>query len=637
MTIAAEKRDIIARIMAVPPEELEYSRIFRVIAGAGAGKSVLITELARLAADRSILFLSKSRNIADRARLSLPKSVRVQTLYSQALSFVDHRYRGKIKRQGGRVWSRVPIQAILASGYVATPREAAVARSAVEHWIYSTRPIPDESDIPSDVREELSKEGLARIVQGARAVATSQGNPDTDTIPLTYDFIIREWASARGVVRLHDSDSGESKELDPLSGASLVVLEEAQDCPPIVYSFLKRQRISLLMLGDPYQSLRAFSADEEAQLPFLGGITESKDSETMTLDGSFRFGDPIASLLNALTHYVAGDADRDRLKGLGKSSVFTPDRRGHMERMGFHYAYIGRSLSTVLREAVRLASQGADLAWVDGIWSYSILAFRDLMAIGMREAGIDPDATPTYQRHLRGLATLEDAHQHFTSQRDNHHLALVELCMELQGHMANYLKVIDQMIHQDSLRQEALKRNWRSAPSRHVTMTTTTRAKGSEFDRVVLSDDLVPPGLLKSGAMSPQRQASLHHLYTAISRAKYEVVIPAGLVEWITQMGFGHSRPALAMNQLTPEERVETPLWHPEFGPSPQILLEMVPDNRLRRAADTVTHFKPRFRGDPAGAVKRAFEEELSRQKKGRPSGPSALRAVLKGDRAKDE
>ena len=101
MTISAEKRDIIAKIIRVPSEELEYSRVFRIIAGAGVGKSVLITELARLAADRSILFLSSSRNIADRARLSLPKSVRVQTLYSQALSFVEHRYRSKMKRQGG--------------------------------------------------------------------------------------------------------------------------------------------------------------------------------------------------------------------------------------------------------------------------------------------------------------------------------------------------------------------------------------------------------------------------------------------------------------------------------------------------------------------------------------------------------
>lgn len=635
LTISAEKRDIIAKIMRVPPEELEYSRVFRIIAGAGVGKSVLITELARLAADRSILFLSSSRNIADRARLSLPKSVRVQTLYSQALSFVEHRYKSKMKRQAGRMWSRIPIRAIMQSGYVETTREAAAARAAVEQWIYSTRSTPDEGDIPAELKSELSKDSLARVVKGARSIATSQGNPDTDTIPLTYDFIIREWASARGVVRLYGQDGAEGKELDPLSGAGLIVLEEAQDCPPIVYSFLKRQRIALLMLGDRFQTLRPINVRDEEQHPFLSHDGGRENAETMTLDASYRFGQPIASLLNALTHYAAGDAERDRLRGLGKSSVFTPDRRGHMEKMGFHYAFIARSLSTVLREAVRLASQGAYIAWVDGISSYNIQAFRDLMAIGMREVGIDREATPTYLRHLRQFESLQDAHQHFTSQRDNHHLGLVELCMELQAHRANYLTVIDRMIHHDQRRQEALQRNWQNAPTRHVTMMTTTRAKGSEFDRVVVSDDLAPPGLLRSGPMSPQRQASLHHLYTAISRAKYEVVLPIGLVDWISGMGFGKNRPALAMNQLSPEDPVKTPLWHSEFGPSPQILLEMVPENRLRRAGTVPTLYKPRFNGDPAGSVKRAFEEELKRQKGESAKGPEALKVALRDARGK--
>lgn len=637
MTLSSNKRRAIKKITDSVGEG--GSSVFKIIAGAGVGKSVLITEIARNAADRSILFLSSSRNIVDRASISLPSNVAAGTLHSHALSRISSQYREKINAYGKKFSSTLSEQALISNGYVKTQPEAAAARAAFDSWVYSTRELPDRHDIPHSLAMELSAASLSVAITAARNVATEMADPRSTMTQLTYSFVIRLWATQAATfgddlspgIRASSRNSAANPRVD------IVVIEEAQDCPDIVYDHFNRQNTTILMLGDPYQTFRLshYNATGAASLGAFSTETNlSGRVEVIRLTETYRFGRPVASLLNALTHHIAGDADAHRLSAKGSSSIYGASRRGYLESQGVHYTFIARSVVTLLEESVYLARRGAHIAWVDGIASYNIGLFRDLVAIAMQEAGYPLDSCRAHDSRLSGLRSLTEAGQYFARAAHPDIYHLVALAGRLQTHGFNYLPIIDELIVSDSKRQQSMREDWSVPPHRHVTLVTSARSKGSEFDRVVIADDLAPLSLLNSsGALMAKAgyRVGFNHLYTALSRTKYELIIPESLAQWVSSMGFGTQLPPLDKNQLDSCDIRTSPLWHKEFGPSPQLLLEMDPDSRRKRkSASRECDFRPVFRESFAGGVKQMFEEELLSHQQQLARGPEALRKALR-------
>jgi hypothetical protein len=586
---------------------------------AGAGKSVVIVELARRLATSKILFLAQSRNVTDRARNTLPRNVTVKTIYEMAAQHVRLTHRDKLNGPGVlSSLTRERVKSVLAD---ATSSEIDRAIYVLQQFYKAPGSFPELKHIPRprsaapDWRFD-DKESM-QAVAVARDIWFSQCRQDPDSLPLTFDAVIKLWTlSTPETVRLDEFNR--TMTVTPLGDHDLVVLEEAQDSSEALLNFLARQPSSTIMFADPYQALTHGNlAIQQLRHPL------QQRAETVFMGESWRFGPSLASVLNALTE-KASHPTPQRITGMGLTNVYDTGQRLKWLSAGEHYTLIADQPASLFEYAYEVTSMGKEVAWIDGLSSYPIRLLLDLAILDERDA--QQRAAPGEMRietdWLRRCGTLDRARKHALARRD---FSTVGLCDFVQARRGEgLLNTIMTWMERDQDRQRAMVNNWQDAPHRDVTLTTVRRAKGHEFPRVVIGDDLVTDRLIAQWTIDFSTRRDLNRLYTALSRAQFDIAIPQTLLGHLADHGRVVAENSRPVDSPLPESG---PL-HPYFGAHRHTVLEMAPGFRHRRPTASRVAQKPHHRTSGQDEIRRKMEEGA------RASGASSLetlRSALKG------
>lgn len=604
--------------------ELNGGRVFSVPAVAGAGKSLMIVELARRNATQELLFLCQSRNIADRARRTLPGNITVRTFADAALGFLRL---AKPKKSALGIVKRHSIQDVLRVGPSGTSEQDARRALAILARFYaSASPHPEEGNLPEKADWSNWPGDVKAALQTARAAWFSQLKNEGDlALPMCFDALIKWWSLSHAVsVQCPDLDKQIVAAPIP-DKFDVIVVEESQLLSVGLLDFLARQRASIVFFGDGYQALRPGSSRLHHQQHLI-----YERAETLTLNDSHRFGPSVASICSSLAH-KAGAPDRNWVKGLGESAVYDERRRHVWEREGQHYTLLSASPVTLFQEALEATYRGKTVAWIDGIESQPVDLLRDLIVLGMgNEQGYRTDTA----RHLIKTPSLRNApslSSVIERYRERPHHRISQLARWVY-HLPepNLLRIVDGWCKADSARQAHFQRRLNAPLPRDLTLGTVYQAQGHEWPRVALSEDLFPMHLCGHHWFTDKRAVTSAHLaYTAASRAQRGLAVPSMYLAHLQAHGWevAESTDNIEVDPDSKLGNTQHNSQHTHFGADRLIRLELSPKVRQTLGRVAVKSRATSARESGQTQIKEQIEKDAIRL--GKVVGPENLYAAL--------
>ena len=265
------------------PEQEEAVRAFlsredmKLVAVAGSGKTTTLRLMAQSAPKERLLYVAFNRSVRDEAERTFPGNVEVLTLHGLAHRHVvrgSGAYQRKLAARDGRVTPGDVLEAL------ELPREryalAYVIRSTLEAFLRSASEVPTPAHIPPEYREVLQRRDKdpfseRYVLKAVRLIWKLMQDPD-DSFPLSFDGFVKIWAQAGAKIRGYDA----------------VLVDEAQDLSPVFLQVLEAHRGELrrVYVGDPRQQIYGWRGAVNAM--------DKLDAPERKLTWSFRFGEDLA-------------------------------------------------------------------------------------------------------------------------------------------------------------------------------------------------------------------------------------------------------------------------------------------------------------------------------------------------------
>ncbi len=451
----------------------ETHQVVKIKAGAGSGKTTVLVAVSERLSGRG-LYMAYNKDIQRDAEQRFSKTVAVRTGHALAHAAVAGEFRSAGKQI--RDLNLPEVREILGIG----PDElwlATAARATLGAWLVTTddRVLPEH--IPDNLRQQLKRRARMQsplqgdITAGLGEVATriteSAGKlwdacRDTSSaVPISHDGYFRVWVERK-----------------PKLLADYILVDEAQDMTPIVRHLLQQQTERLVVVGDHWQSIYQYRGAVDA-LRHIQGFECS-------LTESYRFGQAIADAANAVLKL---HGEKDLLVGVGKA----PGKVGNIDPSK-PFASLSRTNVGLCLMAARLAPK-AKTAIVGG--AREILELME-SAYGLFTCKSELVKHPTLKlfQDFRALERYVD---------DTGDAECAMLVKMLNEHGAALAGVI-----------EILKGDLVPEPQAHVVLSTVHKAKGREWEQVMLDEDF--KDLYDHNQLLRVDEANL--LYVAATRAK---------------------------------------------------------------------------------------------------------------------
>jgi hypothetical protein len=580
--------DTACALYAIPVEQRQSEDVvLNTQAVAGAGKSLVVTELTRRLATANFLFLCKSDNIADRARATLPPSVKVETIHEAARRFVMVTHAEKVS-------ATQPLPATLADRDIrqatdlqASSRDIPLIRRILTLFYRSsarTLDIPHVEDALISVGQEPDTHTLRGLLPLARKVWQSQTRRSPESAPLCRSAAGKLWTLGRNtVIRERSDETGKAAEvsLSPLGDADVVIVEEAQDLDAAMIGFIARQNRVVLMFGDDMQSL-------DADAPFRHQEHSlQRRGHNFTLHHSYRFSGDVPTLLTALRSKEAGE-DSQHIRGMRSPETqiigYSPEVLQQWVTAGAPVTVIAPSVTDLM--ALALTLPHASIAWVDGLMAPHY-HFQTLFDLACLTTPVGSKARSHIKSQwLRQQTDIAAVHQHFAQRGTSFTATLCEWVL------AN--THIDLVTHLHLLRQRDVRYQHQlidhaSDAQPSLTLTTVRAAKGHEWPTVAVMDAFSTAAMQRGwycDRADADTKRQLRWLYTAISRAEHTVMAPKSLIQHCQAHG-------VSLNVTAPGEAIKAIPQHsdhPYFGMARLRVLEMSGQARNARRQRFARH-----------------------------------------------
>ncbi|MCP1674134.1 superfamily I DNA/RNA helicase [Natronocella acetinitrilica] len=270
----------------------------KVEAGAGTGKTSTLVDIARALKARRGTYIAFNRAIADEARRRFPQNVRSSTAHALAFRAVGHYYKARLdQRLTPWVVSEAlhlprtafnldpAFQAQLLLGFItrfcqSAERAIGLRHAPAQELLRAVKPERGvlERSVMRDRARALGRELLPQANSLWAALIDPRGR-----LPITHDVYLKLWALER-----------------PHIPGDFILFDEAQDANPIMLELVRNQQHAQhIWVGDTFQSIYQWRGAVNAMAAIA---TE----HTAPLTQSFRFGEAVAGLANAILKSIAG-------------------------------------------------------------------------------------------------------------------------------------------------------------------------------------------------------------------------------------------------------------------------------------------------------------------------------------------
>lgn len=455
----------------------------KVAAGAGCGKTSTLVAYGQRWAKRG-LYLAFNKAIADEARRKFPPNVETRTAHSFAFRALDIGQRGNLVPRFRFEHLRDYDDLIVSvAGMTDGQVRAAILRTLENFLIDEGSKIKVEH---CSLENTGQRNAVRKMVQ---AIAGKLLRFKKHDLPITHDAYLKAfelWHRIEG-----DFD--------------YLLLDEAQDLNPVLISIAKKSGLPTIVMGDAYQSIYRFRGAVNAMAQFK--------VEEFPLTQSWRFGADVASLANTILSHHS-----------------TPPRRilhGHPTQETEVLRYTGK-VPRGLRTAI-LARTNArlfeSLAGLDR-------PFHLLGGIADLQRQLS-SAHALRQRQFHKVT--DDSVARFTSwhafddaanKGDGEARRLRDIVDKHGNELPGLLNKLGRL-HQDNEADAA------------IIVSTAHKAKGREFDTVVVLDDFELPSTqvkrrTAAPAMAGETDQMINLLYVASTRATHRLLLADKLFDELT-------------------------------------------------------------------------------------------------------
>lgn len=473
--------------MRLTQEQIEAIELFadgrnlRINAFAGAGKTTTLRKLAEYASDRRGLYIPFGKSTATDAAATFPESVECRTQHSLAYRGTPTEYR----RENGKMARRLNANAVaeaLKLENVKLGNLGLTARTFGHLVLLTFRRFAHGAGkelllehVPYDARLAFAPADALRafrksVHEHACRLWERMCDPN-DATPMGFDGYLKRWALS-----------------DPVLDYDFILLDEAQDSNEVILDVLARQKAQIVYVGDRHQQIYewrgAINAMQSIETPNSAYLTES-----------FRFGEPIAK---AATRVLAQLGESRAVRG-------NPEVESRLESP-MPRAILCRTNAEVICRCLDAQYMGTLPHIVGG--------------------------TDDVIHQLRGVSTLKrgfpcDVAEFFGF---NNWAEVVSYSASPEGlQLRSFVRIVEQ--HGEHALISALRETSREEARAGVVISTAHKAKGREWESVLLADDFsIHKNKDKPEDPDEFDPAELRLLYVAMTRAKRELQIPERIV-----------------------------------------------------------------------------------------------------------
>lgn len=419
--------------------DLAPGEVLKVIAFAGTGKTMTLVEYARARPGMRFLYIAFNKSVQLEAQSKFPPNVTCRT--SHALAF-----RAKGFQHKDRLIAGFKANMIMDALDLGTYEEARFTIDTLNNYLVSPDARVSSRHIPNRARAfyRENKKNLPDFIDYANRLGRRMCDTSDDTIGMVHD----------GYLKLFQLSN-------PRLRYDCILLDEAQDTNPVTIEMIFSQSrvrpdsnqkpASIIMVGDSHQQIYSFRGAKDS-------LKKMDASKTFFLTQSFRFDNNIARVANMVL---------ETFKNEDKKITGTPVNKSAKQKWDPEkYTIIARTNAAVFKKAVQLYKKNC-IGFIGGINGYRFNMIKEVYHLFM-----DKPVSDTYIGSFNNYEGLK----HYAQAVED--LELLSICKVVEAYkhrIPNHIEQITEKAVETSKAQ--------------ITLTTAHKAKGLEWDNVLVMDD----------------------------------------------------------------------------------------------------------------------------------------------------
>lgn len=459
---------------------------------AGTGKTTTLIGFAKARPEKRILYLAFNKSVADEAKTRFPGNVVAKTSHSLAFGDYGKRFRDKLGNP-----KPYHVKKFLSPKLGRMRENAALVFSSivldnVQAFLGSGRA---EMTLESLVMPKLHLEDVTpeKVLEAAQETWDAMQDVTSSTVPMPHD----------GYLKLYQLSNPNLCKYDYL------LLDEAQDTNPCLFSIFEKQETGKVLVGDEHQNIYSFRGAMNAMAK-LGG-------ERHVLTSSFRFGEAVADVANGILSTFKNETTP--LQGLGETSYIGKPMSG------LSTAFLHRTNADLFDRAVGLLANNLKIHFVGGVQNYGFQSIKDAWHL-MEEKHWEIE--DPLIKSMKDFSALE-SYAETTDDRE-----LIARARVVKKYAEKIPRLVERLTNAHT----------RTPEESHASLTSAHKSKGLEWEQVVIGSDFPQtmsddgqPNVGKDGdtekKITPD-EANL--LYVAVTRARKNLVLNEDLQKFVDKV-----------------------------------------------------------------------------------------------------
>ncbi|KAF5897197.1 F-box DNA helicase 1-like isoform X2, partial [Clarias magur] len=524
--------------------DIQREDIVKIMAFAGTGKTTTLVKYAQERAHLRFLYISFNKSVAMQAKQSFPPNVECRTIHSMAYKAIGHRYKSLSKLCSNlKPFTVAWVLPEGRGGFV----NAKVVTDTINNFCSSTDERIGSVHVPNRYRntngnvEELSEYKKRMFADDAASIwkKMTELQPTKQTAHhITHDGYLKLWQLQKPV----------------LEDYHVILIDEAQDCTPVIMDIMLSQSCGKILVGDPHQQIYTFRGAVNA-------LHSVPHTHLYYLTQSFRFGSEIAyvgaTILNVckkVKKILVGGHQDGTVRGEDKERL---DSIKHAQsQVGGTVAILCRCNVTVFTEAVRLTdiNPNCKIHIVGGVENFGLKQIMDIWILML----------PDERRRNENRFIKDPFIRSFCMEKLGGYGGLKRYAMHTEDReLESKLAVVEKFNNRIPELVSRIRNCAQSKPNNaDYVLGTMHKAKGLEFNTVVVMDDFmkvpcsrhnlqrmnITPGIRNADA------DEWNLLYVAVTRAKKALYITKSVSNILTLAGEYFLRSELSCTLLNKEQ-----------------------------------------------------------------------------------
>uniref|UniRef100_A0A3B4BUM4 DNA 3'-5' helicase n=1 Tax=Pygocentrus nattereri TaxID=42514 RepID=A0A3B4BUM4_PYGNA len=489
----------------------------------GTGKTNMLIRFSQQRPNLRLLYVTFNKAIATKARRWFPKNVECRTVHSLAYDAVGKRYT-VLKKVTEKVklffLSKVLPEG--KKGYV----NAKVVSQTIDTFCQSTDSHISTKHVPLEYKntngfiqttKPHEKREFVKIAKDVWSKMIKEEPREHHAYCITHDGYLKLWQLQKPILKEYD----------------IIMIDEAQDCSPVIMDIWLSQPCAKIFVGDAHQQIYAFKGAVNA-------MHTIPHTHLYYLTQSFRFGSEIA-----YAGTVVLDACKKVKRSLlgakqdgsvcGDDSEVVDSLRSGSGKGDGRIAVLCRKNVTVFSEAARLVQSNPEcrIYFIGGVQKLKLKDIEDIWTLKSRGQWENWDR--------KGIEFRNPFIQHFS--RHGGFVALRHYINESEDEDLTYkLTVVEKYSTQiphlvSRLIASAAKKVQRA----DFILGTVHKSKGLEFHTVIVADDFkrVPRATSPLQVSLPRdvQEDEWNLLYIAVTRAKRKLFLNKTIISILEMKG----------------------------------------------------------------------------------------------------